>query len=212
MAWLRYTLKIGGPVVSVAALHTAIIFNRPELGAAMLCIGVGLVLLAAIVWAGSKGEILVLAGVFSILSIVAYRAFIGDDLAARLVVVPPVLINAWLAYYFGRTLVAGREPLITRFSRISRGEVPAPLMTYSRRLTIIWTVYFIAFSTIALFSAATASLENWTWTVNVGGPGLAFLLFLGEHAYRGIKYRHFGHNSPIRTLGILLNPKTWTSP
>ncbi|MBL4692742.1 MAG: hypothetical protein JKY92_05375 [Magnetovibrio sp.] len=211
MVGLYKTFKIGGRITCVAALHATIILGYPEFAPMALAIGMGLILFAAVVWRDTRGEIITLSISFILFSSLSYIALMGDALATRIVVLPPLFINAWLAYFFGRTLFLGRDPLISHFSRISRGEIPKPLILYTRNVTWVWTSYFIFFTTIALFSAIYMSMESWTWLVNVGGPCSAVVLFLGEHAYRGVKYRHFGHNSPIRTLMILINPETWAT-
>lgn len=211
MGWLYNTLKIGGRVTCVLALHVAIVLNHPEFAPAMVALGVALILSAAIVWRDSRCEIFILSTLVVIFSAMAYLALRGDMFAARSVVIPPILINAGLAYVFGRTLFSGRDPLISHFSRLSRGTNPEPLVSYTRTVTWIWTIYFVVFSIIALYSGVYMPVKSWTWLVNIGGPGSAIVLFLGEHAFRGVKYRRFGHNSPLQTLMILVKPTTWTT-
>src|SRR5216684_8049205 len=59
-------------------------------------------------------------------------------LPAVLVYTPPIVLNLALCALFANTLRAGREPMITRFARFERGDLPADLGIYTRRLTQIW--------------------------------------------------------------------------
>lgn len=211
MSWLRTALKISGPLVSIAGIHGSIVIGRPEFAVAGMTAGIGVMLIAALAYRESLSERIILAGMFVVFAGVSLFALHGDEIAQNVLLLPPVLIHVWMAYYFGRTLLPGKEPLITRFSRISRGTVPKELIRYSRMLTWIWTLFFVVFGAISIYSAVAMNLETWTWIVNIAGPGLAFALFLGEHMYRAVRYKRYGHNSPIRTLAILFKKDTWTA-
>lgn len=125
--------------------------------------------------------------------------WVGGHGGARMVLTAlPLAGNLTLAWHFGATLRPGREPLIARYSRAEHGEVPAGLARYARRLTMLWTAFFLAFSaanaaTLAGFGppAAPAALLN---------IALAAALFLGEHLVRGVLYPELGPVRPWRTL------------
>lgn len=99
--------------------------------------------------------------------------------------VPP-LVLAWLAVFFGRTLRAGQTPLIECIARRSSPSLSEPLRRYTRRLTLVWCVYFV------LAAAATAA-ANWLQTVGFGmvqagvWSGTA-LLFIGERGLRPLLF------------------------
>lgn len=76
-------------------------------------------------------------------------------------------MQAALAVLFGRTLVAGREPLVTRFARIVRGELPPEIVGYTRSVTAAWTLFFIVMALIAIVLYSTASREAWSAFVNL---------------------------------------------
>src|SRR5262245_7530797 len=60
-----------------------------------------------------------------------------------LLFVPPVAINLALCTLFARTLVAGREPLVSRFARLERGgQLPPELARYTLNLTRAWAGFF----------------------------------------------------------------------
>jgi uncharacterized membrane protein len=88
------------------------------------------------------------------------------------------LMLGWLAFFFGRTLRAGHEALITRIARVSEPGLPAHLVRYTRRLTAIWCGYFV-FAALLGLAAGTAAV----WTGLLVWTGTA-TLFLGEHWLR----------------------------
>lgn len=99
--------------------------------------------------------------------------------------VPP-LVLAWLAVFFGRTLRAGRTPLIERIARRSSPALSEPLRRYTRRLTAVWCAYFV-------LAAAAAAAANWLPAVGLGRMQLALwsataLLFVGERALRPLLF------------------------
>ena len=82
---------------------------------------------------------------------------------------------------FGYTLINGGDALITRFIRFAH-EAPSPtLLRYSRQLTAVWTLFFIASSiaSMALYFALPAPL--WALYNSVGIPICAVVLFILEN-------------------------------
>ncbi len=124
--------------------------------------------------------------------------------ADALLKVPPVVIYLALAAWFGRTLLPGREPLISGFASIERGELEPVLARYTRRLTAIWTAFFLA---MALLSAALAlAADGETWSIFTNGVNylLMAVLFLGEYVYRRVRYSEFRHASLPRMIRMLV--------
>ena len=77
-----------------------------------------------------------------------------------LLFLPPILLNGFMAWVFGNTLLPGRTPLIERAVVLLRGSsegVTSDMTAYARRLTQIWTILFVALTTINLVLAALAS-------------------------------------------------------
>jgi uncharacterized membrane protein len=88
-----------------------------------------------------------------------------------------LLVLAWLAFFFGRTLRPGHEALITRIARVSEPALPEHLIRYTRRLTAVWSAYFVLAALLCLAFGATA------WAGLVVWAGTA-TLFVGEHWLR----------------------------
>jgi uncharacterized membrane protein len=94
----------------------------------------------------------------------------------------PVVALGWLAYFFGRTLRAGRVPLIERIARIGIPELPLALCRYTRRLTTLWCMYFVVAGLLSLFGPLPHGLTG--LVVALG----ALVLFVGEHRLRSILF------------------------
>jgi uncharacterized membrane protein len=118
--------------------------------------------------------------------------------AETLLKAPPVVINLALAAWFGMSLKKGEEPMIGWFARLERGDELSPeLATYTRRLTVLWTVFFVTMAATAALLAAFAAAETWSIFANGVDYVLIGVLFVGEYAYRRVRYRHYRHASLV---------------
>jgi len=93
-------------------------------------------------------------------------AFIGLYQVARaghtllLLFLPPILLNGFMAWVFGNTLLHGRTPLIERAIMLLHGtskNITSDMAGYARRLTFAWTVLFVVLATVNFALAALAS-------------------------------------------------------
>ncbi len=129
------------------------------------------------------------------------------------VVLPPVLIDLALCWLFGRTLRRGAEPLITSFARHAHGGVlPPDLPAYTRRVTLAWTLLFAAMAAAAAWLAAFGPLRAWTLFVTIVSPALIAALFLGEFAWRRVRFRHHPPQRLADMLQYLRLPATQALP
>lgn len=94
----------------------------------------------------------------------------------------PLVVLGWLAAFFGRTLFAGRMPLIERIARVSDPLLSPPLVRYTRRLTAIWAGYFVIAALAAFFSAVPmVYFGALVWLGSI-------FLFVGEHRLRAFLF------------------------
>lgn len=152
--------------------------------------------------------------------------------AQVLLLAPPMLFTGLLAYWFGRSLRAPREALITRIvaglDRCEPAQLPPPLYRYTRRLTAAWATLL---ATLSLINAVLALLavpdgvlarlghppelgvpqEQWSLFANLLNYGIVGGFFLGEYVLRR---RYFPHR-PYRNFGEFvrqmaqLGPRFW---
>jgi uncharacterized membrane protein len=141
------------------------------------------------------------------LGLLAVCVFLGVlaslDLALLSLYLPPVLLNLFLGWFFGRTLVRGSRPLIERMAwhLHDREPLSPEQIVYTRKVTILWTAFFIVMAAIntllALFahpdgvlellgfaSPVTVPQRVWFWFANLLNFGLAAVLMACEFAYR----------------------------
>lgn len=135
--------------------------------------------------------------VFAAVAIYALEHEIGLGLAASYAI-PHAAVYLSLSWVFGRTLVGGREPLITGFARRVHGSLPPEMEVYTRRVTIAWCVFFLAQPAISAALLAWAPLDVWSLFVNVLNLPLVALMFAAEYLYRVRRYRHFPHASIMK--------------
>ena len=120
-----------------------------------------------------------------------------------LLFLPPVCINLGLAWLFGHTLLPGGEPLITRFARMEPALPDAQVRAYTRRLTWVWTAFFLLMATVSGTLVALAAHEAWVWFTAVGNYLCVAALFALEYGYRRWRFPRREHVSPLRQLAML---------
>lgn len=118
--------------------------------------------------------------------------------AAALLGLLPLAGNLLLAWHFGATLRPRREPLITRYTRADHGQIPPELTRYTRRLTGLWSMFFLAFAGVNVMTlAGVGPAPGPTAAVNIV---LSALLFLAEHPVRHALFPALGPARPWNTL------------
>jgi uncharacterized membrane protein len=201
--------RIALAIVSFLAIHVAILQQSPA-----TAVAIGLVYAAVnlvLDWRNGASVVRLagwLSGVF-ILSLALAAIWAGYASAVALLLAPSVLANAVMFVIFGRTLLPGREPLITRFRRIDIGYVAPKFAGYTRRLTLLWTILFAVGTAASLLAALGGAIEIWSWIAFVLFPALTAALFLGEHVYRAYRYGPEGRASPLHTLAVMFHPQAW---
>ena len=93
-------------------------------------------------------------------------------------------INAAMGLAFGRSLLPGSTPLVSRFAQVVHGKLSPRLASYTRGVTLAWVVYFALTSlvSILLFFAAPAAV--WSGFVNLLSLPLLAAMFAGEYLVR----------------------------
>lgn len=105
-----------------------------------------------------------------------------------------------LCIAFGRTLQAGRTPMIAGFAHIVHGDLSPALLGYTRSATWAWTLYFGITSGLSLLLFWLAPIAVWpTFALLLGGPLLA-LMFAAEYAVRCIVLPAADRAGPLESI------------
>jgi uncharacterized membrane protein len=75
-------------------------------------------------------------------------------------------------------------PIIEKIARISQPNLPPEAIVYTRKVNIVWCVFFALNGIIALLTAVWASLEIWTLYNGFISYLLMGILFSGEYLIR----------------------------
>jgi uncharacterized membrane protein len=100
-------------------------------------------------------------------------------------------VNLALGWWFGRTLQAGRQPLISGLAERVHGELVPAMVTYTRAVTQVWTLYFLATAALSLLLFLAAPLAVWSFLANIITPAALALLFVGEYFWRYHRHPEF---------------------
>lgn len=104
-------------------------------------------------------------------------------------------IYVGLLVLFGRTLLAGREPLITWIARRIRGSLTDEMLVYTRRVTVAWCLFFAGQLAMSALLFCVAPPAVWSFFINVLDLPLVAAMFLTEYAYRLRKFWNHSHGS-----------------
>ncbi len=167
-------LAISYPLVS----HVASMRGVPTVGLLWLCL-----LMLAGFFLGNRSTFVLALGALCLGAALIGQLSGSAELFLRL---PPVIIFAALAWLFGRSLQPGRTPLAALVGERIRGELPAPVAQYGRRLTQIWTLLFLALSIECALLGLFAPPFWWSLFTNFINFALMVLLFVGEYPVRRI--------------------------
>jgi uncharacterized membrane protein len=72
----------------------------------------------------------------------------------------PAAISALLLFSFGRSLFKG-PPMAERLARLKHPDLSPAAVAYTRKVTIVWCVYFACNAAIALVTALWMSAGAW---------------------------------------------------
>jgi len=133
--------------------HIAALTGKPGLIAA----SIGLLVVLALLPALRNGRLIA----WTVLAGAAYglHAAVGSGWAVSLLMLPPVLLNGFMAWLFGHTLRNGQVPLIERAARAMRGPgavLGDDVVRYARGVTQVWTALFVVLAAVNLVLAALA--------------------------------------------------------
>jgi uncharacterized membrane protein len=201
----RAQTVVSAAVAAAAVLGYALLVHLTTIHAghsalgALLTIGpIGLLALG-LAWRSTQR----LLGFGACLLVAALIAWYWRALTAHFVwfyLIQQVGLYGLLGISFGRTLGRGRVPLCTRVALLVHGTLPEDARRYTRRLTMVWTVFFVALTATMLLLFLAAPLAVWSAFANFGAVALVILLFLIENRVRRRLLPDMTHVSVIATI------------
>jgi uncharacterized membrane protein len=85
---------------------------------------------------------------------------------------------------FGRTLLAGRQPLCTRFAEAMHAPLTPQHENYARQVTAAWTLFFALMAVVSSGLFFLAPLSIWSFFANFLTLPLVALMFIAEYWVR----------------------------
>ena len=107
---------------------------------------------------------------------------------------------------FGRTLLAGRQPLCTRFAEAVHALVTPQHEIYARQVTIAWTLFFAAMALASTLLFFLAPLATWSVFANFLTLPLVALMFIAEYWVRRRVLPDMQHAHILDAVRAFRNP------
>ena len=131
----------------------------------------------------------------------AYVAMSGESQSiARLYLLQHAGIHAVLGCAFAYTLRPGATPLISALAARVHKRYTPEVAAYTRRVTLVWAVYFGVMVVLSLALYAWAPWWWWSVFANLVTPVAAIGLFVGEHWLRYRLHPEFERASLAQAL------------
>jgi len=178
--WLGIAaLLIGYPLLAHYTNESA---HSGNLGALVAIAPVVLIALA-LAWRSSRR--LVMLGVLVLLCVALWAGWSALEQHFGLVYwLQHVGLQLILFMTFGRTLIAGRQPLCARFAEAVHAQVTPQHEIYARQVTIAWTLFFVAMALASTLLFFLAPLATWSVFANYLTLPLVALMFIAEYWVR----------------------------
>lgn len=131
----------------------------------------------------------------------AYVAASGESQSiARLYLLQHAGIHAALGCTFAYTLRPGATPLISALAARVHQRYTPEVAAYTRRVTLVWALYFGVMVALSLALYAWAPWWWWSLFANLVTPAAAIALFVGEHWLRYRLHPEFERASLAQAL------------
>jgi uncharacterized membrane protein len=151
---------------------------------AILVAGVPILLAVVGIARNSRFGLLLIIGVVAALVLLGWLWSTLDNPLVWLYFLQNAGVSSALAILFGRTLMAGRRPLVTTFAAAVHEEMSPLLLRYTRQVTFAWMLFFIVCALVSVMLFFVAPIEAWSWFANVLMLPLIGLMFIVEYGVR----------------------------
>ena len=188
-------------------LHIAAVMDRPDWVLVVLLGASVAGLTWVIVFKGPAMLFRIYSATLAVLAVLVVLALFQSTRWAQAIYVPAVAVNIAISVLFAVSLLPGRVALVTQLARLHHdGELPEPLIRYTRILTLIWAVLLSAMAIEAGLLAYYANIATWSWAVNFVNPLILSAFFIGQFWYRSVRYSEYGKVSMVLALQKIMKP------
>lgn len=180
LRWLGIaTLVIGYPLLAHYTNESA---QNSNLGA---LVAIAPVVLIALVLAWNSPRRVIMLGVLMLSCVALWAGWSALEQHFGLVYwLQNVGMQLILFMTFGRTLIAGRQPLCTRFAEAVHAPLTPQHELYARQVTVAWTLFFAAMALVSTGLFFLAPLVTWSFFANFLTLPLVALMFIAEYWVR----------------------------
>ncbi len=180
MRWLGIAaLVIGYPLLAHYTNKSA---NSGNLGA---LVAIAPVLLIALVLAWNSPRRPIMLGLLMLLCVALWAGWSALERHFGLVYwLQHVGMQLILFMTFGRTLIAGRQPLCARFAEAAHAPLTLQHEIYARQVTVAWTLFFAAMAVVSTLLFFLTPLVTWSFFANFLTLPLVALMFIVEYWVR----------------------------
>ncbi len=180
LRWLGIaTLVIGYPLLAHYTNESA---QNSNLGA---LVAIAPVVLIALVLAWNSPRRVIMLGMVMLSCVALWAGWSALEQHFGLVYwLQNVGMQLILMMTFGRTLIAGRQPLCTRFAEMVHAPLTPQHELYARQVTFAWTLFFAAMALVSTGLFFLAPLVTWSFFANFLTLPLVALMFIAEYWVR----------------------------
>ncbi len=175
--------SIGYPI----ATHVAIAQNQLELALLLLGSIAGLNLISRSKQPEGNLNIFFELALWTGLAILIICIILIDATRVTLYL-PPILLLSFFIVYFAKTLLPGKEPLVTKIARIIFQDDGPEIAAYTRQVTWMWTCFLVILLVQTIGLSLFAPIELWSLFANILNYLFMSLLFIIEYVYRQIRF------------------------
>lgn len=193
LAWLSTALVLLAGACYQWLVHAAVVGALPEPWRLALKL-LPLALLAG--WALLRGrhKLLWCAGIAAAAAVVWSLDRLPQGAVAAYGL-PHAAVYLSLLWLFGRTLLPGREALITRLATRVHGSLQPRIAAYTRGATIAWCVFFAGQVVVSVLLYRYATLDAWSIFITLLHFPLVGLMFVLEYLFRIWRFPDHPHTS-----------------
>ena len=175
---VKIVLILTALLIYPALIHLSLAHDRP-----LLIAGTWLVVATVGLMVAIRRRSVSMGLLFGAVLAAGIALWLSGD-AVNLMYLPPVLVNVALLIVFGRTLLPGATPLVSRVAALWRGTLDAEVARYTRRVTMAWTFFFAIMALESAALALFAPIHIWSLFTNFLNYVLVMLFFVVEYQLR----------------------------